>query len=276
MDDPRERPDFEGTSVDLGEDLLDSNSSISKVENTPASSSAAERDELQKGEILMRENLFEDAKKVFRKLLRQDPTNETARSHLDAIAKVELHELLDGEAPRKKMRKVGAVEEESPDAVMARLEKDLHLSLEKSELRAVPDLFKDETAFQKYKDRVMDTVIAIPPRDRMDIGIAHLEMGLFEVAQSIFETVVRYDEHKIVGMYLLGVALIGGGRAIEATIRIEPLARDLTLSESQKTDFLYLMGLAFERLSDERKAREFYRRVFTLNPKYRDVVGKLK
>jgi hypothetical protein len=36
------------------------------------------------------------------------------------------------------------------------------------------------------------------------------------------------------------------------------------------------MGMAFERLNDARKAREFFRRVHTLNPKYRDVVDKLK
>ena len=276
MDDPQDRPKFEGTSVDLGEDLLENNLLAATVPSQVVSTNTVEQDELQKGEILMRERLFEDAKKVFRKLLRQDPTNETARSHLDAIAKVELHELLGDEAPRKKMHKVGTVEEESPESVLARLEKDLQFSIEKTELRPVPDLFKDETSFQKYKDRVVETVLAIPPRDRMDVGIAHLEMGLFEVAQAVFETVIRYEEHRIVGMYLFGVALICGGRAIEATIRIEPMARDLTLSESQKTDFLYLMGLAFERLSDERKAREFYRRVFTLNPKYRDVVGKLK
>ena len=87
---------------------------------------------------------------------------------------------------------------------------------------------------------------------------------------------VRYDEFKIAGMYLLGLSLILGGKAIEATIRLEPLCRDLTLAEGPKTDFLYLMGLAFERLNDTRKAREFFRRVFMMNPRYRDVPEKLK
>jgi tetratricopeptide (TPR) repeat protein len=266
MDDPKDDPLFEGTRVDLGEDLL---------EGTHSEPIQQEDDDLQRGEILMNERLFDDAKKIFRKILRQDPANVIAKQRLDEILKIEWQDLLGGEAPKKRLGSLGSSDDENPSHVLERLEKELHINLSKTELKPVPDLFPDQMALAKYRDRLMESVVALPPRDRIDIGIAHLEMGLFEVAQTIFETVVRYEEHKLSGMYLLGLALIYGDKAIEASIRLEPLARELTLSEEQKTHFLYLMGLAFERLRDVKKAREFYRRVHLLNSRYRDVVEKL-
>lgn len=277
-DDPKDNPVFEGTRVDLGEDLLEATRVLERPTETPPAEEQADQkdDEFQKGVILMNERLFEDAKKVFRKVLRQDPTHEGAQKCLEEISKIELQDLLAGESGKKRLGNLNASENENPEQVLEKLEKDLHINVAKAELKPVPDLFADAQALATYRERVMETAIALSPRDRIDVGIAHLEMGLFDVAQAIFETVVRYEAHKVVGMYLLGLALIHGGKAIEASIRIEPFARDLTLSESQKSDFLYLMGLAFERLHDMKKAREFYRRVHLLNPKYRDVVEKLK
>lgn len=276
-DDPKDNPAFEGTRVDLGEDLLEATRVMQRpAPATPEEKVSQKEDEFQKGVILLNERLFEDAKKVFRKVLRQDPTNKAAQKHLEEISKIELQDLLAGDSAKKRLGNLNSAENENPEQVLERLEKDLHINMAKSDLKPVPDLFADAQALAQYRERVMETASALSPRDRIDLGIAHLEMGLFDVAQAIFETVLRNEAHKVVGMYLFGLALIHGGKAIEASIRIEPFARDLTLSESQKSDFLYLMGLAFERLHDMKKAREFYRRVHLLNPKYRDVVEKLK
>lgn len=276
MDTDREDPKpGEGTRVDLGEDLLKTSESGSGPgpgeEPPPTPDEDAER-----GRILLGEGLLDDAKKVFRKVLIRDSGNDEARQGLDEIQKREIQELLTVEPPRKRLgAPVAPVEDDSPSAVLSRLERDLRLGVERTEAKIVPDLFADAGELAKYKQSVLDTVLPLPPRERIDVGVGFLEMGLFEIAHAIFETVVRYEEYRVEGMYLLGLALICGGKAIEATIRLEPYARDLTLTESQKTDFLYLMGMAFERLGEKQKAREFFRRVFLLSPKYRDVAGKL-
>lgn len=268
---------FEGTMVDLGEDLLErTRTSIAPKTPQPDVLIDDEADDLQKGEILMNERLFDDAKKVFRKILRKNPLHDAAKKHLEEIQRQEIQDLLGAESPRRRLGGGEQTESEIAASGLASLEKELHISFEKFELKPVPDLFRDNSASERYKDKVLALVAASDPRDRLDFGVAHLEMGLYDVAQAIFETVLRHEKYRVVGMYLLGLALIYGGNSIEATIRLEPMARDLTLSEPQKTDFLYLMGLAFERLADSRKAREFFRRVYLLNPKYRDVVEKLK
>lgn len=285
---------FEGTQVDLGEDLLEATRAIVRSREGKAGKTSATKtrgagkavgddspdfnvqEEIQRGEIFFNERLFDDAKKVFRKVLRSDPNNSTAKQFLDEIQRSEIQDLLGGEAPRKRLGSNTATDDDDPQIVLEKLEKELRISVSKSELRPVPDLFRDEAELARYKRQVLEVADSLPPKDRMDVGIAHLEMGFYDIAQSIFESVIHADSAKHTGMYLLGLSLIYGGKAIEATIRLEPLCRDLTLVEGPKTDFLYLMGLAFEHLNDQRKAREFYRRVFTLNPRYRDVVDKLK
>lgn len=282
---------FEGTMVDLGEDLLESSGTNPQPDLRPRQNRGAAtapqaqpgaslnafnlQEEIQRGEIFFAERLFDDAKKTFRKILRHEPNNSTAKKYLEDIQKLELQDLLGGEAPRKRLGSP-AEQEEDPSRVLEQLEKELRISIEKSEIKPVPDLFENQETYERYRVKILETSTGLVVRDRIDIGVAHLEMGLFDIAQGIFESVVRYDEYRLSGMYLLGLSLIYGGKAIEATIRLEPLCRDLTLAEGPKTDFLYLMGLAFERLNDIRKAREFYRRVFTLNPRYRDVTDKLK
>ncbi|MEW6056501.1 MAG: tetratricopeptide repeat protein [Bdellovibrionota bacterium] len=259
------------SKVDLGEDLLAEDAQA----DPGANSSSSESEELQRGEILMGERLFEDAKKVFRRILRKDPHHLRAKASLEQILEQEAKELLGNESARKNRLYSNEALADTPSVVLERLEKELEINLERSELRAVPDLFATEGEMDLYKEKVLKIVVSLEVRDRIDMGIAHLEMGLFEVAQAIFESVMRYEEYRNVGTYLLGLSLIYGGKAIEATIRIEPLARDISLPETQKADFLYLMGLAFEHLSDVSKARDFYRRVQILNPKYRDVTEKL-
>ena len=288
LDSDEGKKKFDGTMVDMGEDLLeptgaDAPPSPTSSPTTRKPEPAAPKpqafdvlEEVQRGEILHAERLFDEAKKVFRKILRRSPGNETAKKFLDDIQKQEIQDLLGGEAPRKRLGALDTSEDDNPARVLERLEKELRINLDRADIKPVPDLFDSIEAFGRYREKILETAVALPPRDRIDIGIAHLEMGMFDIAQAIFEGVVRYDEHKLSGMYLLGVALIYGGKAIEATIRLEPLCRDLTLGEGPKTDYMYLMGLAFERLNDTRKAREFYRRVAMLNPRYRDVPDKLK
>jgi tetratricopeptide (TPR) repeat protein len=266
-----ESPVVDGTSIDLGEDLLEPTVAGIVAPNRQPSDTEL----FENGEILLREKLFDDAKKVFRKLLRKDPGNLKAKAYLDEIQAKEIQDLLTGEQSRKRYTAQPG-EEESASAILEKLDRDLSIEIDKREPKAIPDLFPDEMALSKYKNQVLEKVSLLAPGEMLEFGIAHLEMGLFEVAQAVFEGALRFDERRVEAMYLLGISLIYGDKAIEATIQLEPLARDMTLPESQKTDFLYLMGLAFEKLADTKKAREFYRRVYLLNPRYRDVHEKLK
>lgn len=260
-----------GTKVDLGEDLLE------QAKAKENASEFSEADALTRAEIMMGERLLDDAKKLLYKVLRHNPTSTAAKEKLNEIQKQEIRELLASEGERKKIAPQQSVDSlTNSRAALEDLEKSLRISLAGAEPRVVPDLFPTQSEYEVYIKRVVKEAVALPVRGRVDVGVAHLEMGLCDAAAAVFETVARYQDQKLEGTYLLCLALIYGGKAIEATIRLEPLVRDLTLPEDQKTDFLYLMALAFEKLSDLRKAREFYKRTLKLNPRYRDVAEKLR
>ena len=273
-----------GTRVDLGEDLLEGTKAgvqdkprepEAKAPRAPAEATIEE--ELANGEILVSEKIYDEAKKVLRRVLRRDPSIAKAKELLLQIQEREIQELLASDS--RSSQRFGSPSdggEDTPAAIVESLDRELRLNLDRSEARAVPDLFPDTVAESAYVRRVLEAASKLAPKDVMDLGVAHLEMGLYGVAKAVFEELVKFEEHRVSGMYLLGLALIHGNECVEATIRLEPLVRDLTLSEQQKADFLYMMGLAFERLGERIKARDFYRRVFLLNPRYRDVMEKLR
>lgn len=298
-----EVPKIEPTSeIDLGDDLLldydlEQPSSVPLVtaqqkdidQKAPPKASVAVIDEdLERARILFSERLLEDAKKIFRKILIKNPLHADAQQHLKEIQDIEIQELLSGDASR---RKIGDSEQEPVGFTIERLDKDLGLNLERFEYRAVPNIFKSHQDEIEFTESLLrQQVPSLSVVQQLDFGIAFLEMALFYTAQRILESALMgleqeverapndtaLQSRRLSAAYLLGCALILGGKAVDATIRLEPIARDLSLSEKQKIDFIYLMGVAFEQMRDNRKAKEAFRRVMALNPKYRDVAERLK
>ncbi len=278
-----------GTRIDLGEDLLESTraglpapaAGAFQQESSPTEARYEKvelplEEELANGEILFNEQIFGEAKKVLRRVMRRDPGNVRARDLLLRIQNREIQELLSDVRTSQKLRGESQAEDTDSTAIVEKLEKDLRLNLGRADVQPVPDLFPDQKAEAAYLRQVRKAVEGLAPRDAMDMGIAHMEMGLYGPAKEIFEELIKYDEFKISGMYLLCTALIHGGQCVEATIRLEPLVRDLSMPENHKADFLYLMGQAFERLGESLKAREYFRRVSHINPRYRDVLDKTR
>lgn len=298
-----ETPKNEPTSeIDLGDDLLldydlEHQSPSPDVKGEPKSAApqpvpkamaAVFDEELERARILFSERLLDDAKKIFRKILIKNPLHADAQQYLKEIQNIEIQELLSGDSSR---RKIGDSEQEPVALTIDRLDKDLGLNLERFEYRAVPSIFKthqDEVDFTE--SLLTEQVPSLSVAQQIDLGIAFLEMALFYTAQKILEwTLINLEQQverapnditlqsqRLSAAYLLGYSLILGGKAVDATIRLEPIARDLSLSEKQKIDFIYLMGVAFEQMQDNRKAKESFKRVMALNPKYRDVAERLK
>lgn len=246
------KPELEGTQVDLGEDLLQQ-----------------QLDEFEKALSFFRENMLEDAKKIARKLVRQDPHHFKAQDLLEKIQVQEFEHILRSDSIGKKQ------ESEQPEIIISFLERDLHIDLQKPAHQLIPDLFKNYAAYHQYRDAIVRQVQDLDPRFGFDLGVAFLEMGLLHVAQGIFEFLVKKEKWILPASYLLAYTLILNGKSIEATLLVEPIVRDYDVAIEVKIDFLYLMGFAFEKLEDSKKAKDFYKRVFLINPKYRDVAEKV-
>lgn len=230
---------------------------------TPDGSSDA--DEFANAQIYFNEQLYEDAKKICRKLLIKSSSpllHKQVRSFLAEIQKKELQDLL-AVGPQSLGR------EEAQDVTLIRdqLEQDFRIR----------DLASQNYGVMKadLKD-VREKLQGLSSQDMKDWGVAFLEMGAFDAAKLIFEELAQQQDERVQATYLLALTLMGSADFVGMTILLEPYVRDFSLPEEKKTDFLYLMGIAFEKLGEPVKSREYYRRVFNLNPRYRDVAERLQ
>ena len=299
--DSRKSRDPEATSVDLGEDLLEKTAvwtgqlrpepappSPPVTSDSPRVPKAAEDppldadDQLHSARILVNEGLYEEAKKVLRQLRIRNPGELRARDMLEEIHAAELRQIF-GEDHAPRARKRDAAAEIDPDEVLAGLDRDLQLKLEEDN-RPLSPLFDDEKSIQEYADRLDRELAGLGGRDRIDLGIAFLEMNLFEVAIRQFRAAHRaflqdpsaHARDLLVCAGLIAHATIAAGRAFEATMQIQSILRDSDVPLEDKLDFIYLMGRAYEQLGKADVAAQWYVQVRKIDPHYRDTVRRLK
>src|SRR4051812_7771187 len=79
-----------GTSVDLGEDLLESTNTQSPIQTKPEILDHQIEDQYESARILANEGLVEEAKKVLRRIILLDPAHVAARKKLQEIQSQEM------------------------------------------------------------------------------------------------------------------------------------------------------------------------------------------
>jgi tetratricopeptide (TPR) repeat protein len=280
-----------GTRVDLGDDLLETRT-ISRdgkadegkdpdraVERAAAESATPESiDELLlNAKILMSEGLYEDAKKTLRRVLRTDPASLSARDRLEEIQKIEIRKLIGqddgvtgGGYIRSRKKKV-----ESPlddgDQVAAALEREIGAVAPNEERFFANE--SDRTAFFRNLELLCAGASA---RDRIDLGIAFMEMEFFEVALALFRTAAAAAPDEGRARALLAAAWIAKGNGFEAMIELEALIADQSSPPEEKVDFGYLAGRAQELLENFDQAVRWYRSVLQIEAGYRDAENRLR
>jgi len=291
-------PPEEGTRVDLGEDLLER--AVAPAPHT-AEQPTEERlpeitdleDSLQSAQIYLNEGFLDEAKRLYRAILRIEPRHPVALTKLEEIQETELRSIFHEEQPRRygRDRRQAAADPGAVDSewVMRQLDKDLQLGIFEPSAASEPQvaemsLFADKAALEAYAARLEEELAEASAQDRMDIGIAFLEMGLFELAARQFETlrqaIPREDEDRApirrASISLLAYTLIRAGRPFEAMLDIEEVLGDPEITPAEKLEFYYLMGRANEKLSRREAAAAWYGKSARLDPGYRDVRDRLK
>lgn len=267
------------TRVDLGEDLLEKTQQVeldisSGIESINESKFKEVDDLLQTADILQGEGLFEDAKKILRRILRAHPGQHAATHKLEEIQKKELHQILEETPSRGNLNKVedGHFSEINADEVMQNLDRDLSLGV----CAVATTLFPSKAQMESFAYKLDGDLRAFSSRDRMDIGIAFLEMSLFDLAIRQFRAAARDQLWLVASSSLLAYSLILSDRPFEAVLTLEPLLEDSELKQEEKTDLMYLMARAYERLQKKSMARRWYEQVLLMQRDYRDVEHRLR
>ncbi len=239
-------------------------------------------DRMESVRILLNESLLDEAKRILRQIILAQPSHVAARKKLQEVHELELKSIF-GESRRPKratQREPVPSRAESED-VMRSLDRDLELGVfadgDAGEAAAIEvSLFGSRQAMNEFAEKLESDLRSCGARDRMDIGIAFLEMGLFELAARQFRASNREPRFASASTALLSFALIQSGRPFEATLGLEPFLSDPEAPRHEKLEFMYLMGRAHERLRKPEKARLFFEAVREVDPHYRDVDDRCK
>ncbi len=265
----------EGTVVDLGDDLLEKTAVLTHVVPSPqgvvgAASSPSIDDDLQSAHILLSEGLTEEAKKVLRRIVMAQPDHVLAQEKLAEIAELELSHLLSAEGRRSRSQGP-APEALDVEAILVALDRDFNLGGV-----AALSLFQDakeQKGWAKFSIDLGQRHSELTAQDRIDWGVAFLEMGLLELSIEQFKAAGR---ESLPAQALLAYSLILAERAFDAAMVLEPIVGDSDVSGEEKIHFFYLMARAQEALGEPGLAQGWYEQVLETDRSYRDCAERIK
>jgi tetratricopeptide (TPR) repeat protein len=112
-----------------------------------------------------------------------------------------------------------------------------------------------------------------------DLGVAYMEMGLFDEAIAQFQKSMRTEsspERRVRAYESLGQSFIEKSEYEVALSSLGGALKEPGLTDTKLVGVLYLLGYACERLERWREAEAYYRRVFAIDIHFRDIGARLK
>lgn len=255
-----ERKDFE-QAVEVGSKMAELDphglkvAQINKVLPSPSKEKKIEND-LNTARLLMKENLWGDAKKIYQKILESAPEHKEAKEALATIS-------------QKQEEWIKTAEALSPQDLIRSLEADLGLE-KPSELK--PGLVQIEPSPEALSAQMM-----------YDLAIAYKEMGFYSEAIRLLEKALKKTKKtQTLGLnclVLMGVCHIENHQYFEAISHLEKTFNQQKPGEipaEYQLSLLYYLAVAFELSGNFNKALFFLRKIEKENKRYRDIEDRIK
>ena len=130
-----------------------------------------------------------------------------------------------------------------------------------------------------FKAGVAANVDESDSESHYDLGVAYMEMGLFDEAIAQFQKSMRGDatpERRVRAYESLGESFIQKNDLEVAISSLGGALREPGLGDTKLVGVLYLLGYASEKLGRWKDAEGYYRRVFAVDINFRDVGERLR
>ena len=247
-------------------------------------------------DTLLRSDLPDKARAVYKRVAEHDPTNERAKAALAMLApvatpppeppakpKVKVRDTEGRTAARDAKMKVRDEAAEAGDFVDLSamiLDEDLPERDTRMKVADEEPTGDEERDFQemlaRFKQGIDENIDEGDFQSHYDLGVAFKEMGLLDEAIAELQKALRSPDGKLKSSEALGVCFIDKGAYVVAE-SILRRALDLPASSDQeRLGILYWLGRALEELGKRVEARELYGRVFAVDIRFRDVGERSK
>ncbi len=113
-------------------------------------------------------------------------------------------------------------------------------------------------------------------KSHYDMGMAYIEMQLYDKAIKELQIASRADEMKLRSLEMIGLCFISKQ---EPRLAVKQLERGLEISEKLGAENLgihYNLGLAYEALDETEKAREHFEQVYIVDVTFREIKEKMQ
>jgi tetratricopeptide (TPR) repeat protein len=283
-----DNPTHTGSSssrIDLGDDLVETTAprpGHPAPDPAPAAPDPINVAELiQNAGILLREGFPEEAKKILRQVLLNDGLHEKARELLEEIHASELRQMFGTSEPAARKSffdSLGSYDQSilnsDSDEIIRLLDRDLDLSLKDAGKELT--LFSDASLLAKFTDQLIGQ-IGDSPKDRVDMAIGFVEMGLYRVAIKLLQNfAVSPDESdRLNAVAIIAYAHLMNEEPYQAVSVLQPVLNDGDISRIGKTECFYLMGRATQALADYSEAMAWYEHAQNNDPQYRDCQDRI-
>ena len=252
---------------------------------------------LELADTLLRSDLPDKARAVYKRVAEHDPANERAKAALAMLAPVATPP---PEPPPKPKAKVRDSEGKTPardakmkvrdEAVEAGdfvdlsamiLEEDLPVRDTRMKVADEEPTGDEERDFQemlaRFKQGIDENIDEGDFQSHYDLGVAFKEMGLLDEAIAELQKALRAPDGKLRSSEALGVCFVDKGAYVVAE-SILRRALDLPAAggDQERLGVLYWLGRALEEQGKRVEARELYGRVFAVDIRFRDVGARSK
>src|SRR5213083_149661 len=247
-------------------------------------------------DTLLRSDLPDKARAVYKRVAEHDPTNERAKAALAMLAPVATPPPEPPAKPKAKVRETEGktaardakmtVRDEAVEAgdfvdlSAMILEEDLPVRDTRMKVADEEPTGDEERDFQemlaRFKQGIDENIDEGDFQSHYDLGVAFKEMGLLDEAIAELQKALRAPEGKLRSSEALGVCFVDKGAYVVAE-SILRRALDLPASADQeRLGVLYWLGRALEEQGKRVEARELYGRVFAVDIRFRDVAERSK
>src|SRR5437867_335924 len=251
---------------------------------------------LELADTLLRSDLPDKARAVYKRVAEHDPANERAKAALAMLAPVATPPPEPPAKPKAKVRdtegktaardakmKVRDEAVESGDFVDLSamiLDEDLPLRDTRMKVADEEPTGDEEQDFQemlaRFKQGIDENIDEGDFQSHYDLGVAFKELGLLDEAIAELQKALRSPEGRLRSSEALGVCFVDKGAYVVAESILRRW-RDLPASGAQeRLGVLYWLGRALEEQGKRVEARDLYGRVFAVDIRFRDVRERAK